>query len=333
MRGYSHYRGRRTPLGKKLAVAGMIAVLLLCCAYLAVSQYAEYDSEGNLSFDLPWQREESGGQEQEKVDVSLVKKEPADPLEEMHAVGLSAATLRSRADEGAWWEKEGYNAVILRLKEKDGMLWYASSAAPEDRVREDALTSAELETLLQSGVYTAAKISCFRDSAAALADMAGMGLCQSSGYIWYDNENGHWLDPGKDAAAEYLLALCEELAELGFDEIVLENVGYPVQGRLSKAAPVETDREKRIGDFLERAVALTKERRVRLSLVLEEETLLVGGNETSGLALDAALEGVRRVYVASEDPAAAEAALRQVSETAVPVFLNEEEGARCTVLP
>lgn len=333
MRGYSHYRGRRMPPGKKAAIAGMVTVLLLCCCYLAVSQYAEYDSEGNLSFGLPWQKEQSGGEEQERVDVSLVKKDPVDPLTEMHAVELSVETFRSRADEGSWWEKEGYNAVILRLKEKDGLLGYASAAAPEDRVREDALTRAELETLLASGVYTAAKISCFRDSAAALADMAGMGLCQNSGYIWYDHENGHWLDPGKEASAEYLLAFCEELAELGFDEIVLENVGYPVQGRLSKAAPVEADREDCVSDFLQRAAGLTKERRVRLSFALEEETLLAGGNEAAGLSLKNVMEGVRRVYLSTADPAAAETALRQFSETATLVCLGAEEGARCTVLP
>ncbi len=333
MRGYSHYRGRRMPFGRKAAIAGMTVVLLLCCMYLAVSRYAEFDSEGNLSFDLPWQKEETGEQEQEKVDVSLVKKDPVDPLEEMHAVELSAETLRSRADEGAWWESEGYNAVILRLKEKDGLLRYESAVAPEGRVQESALTRTELETLLASGVYAVAKISCFRDSAAGLADMAGMGLCQNSGYIWYDHENEHWLDPGKDAAQEYLLSICGELAEMGFDEIVLENAGYPVKGRLNKAAPVEVNREKRIGDFLERAVSVTKERRARLSLVLEEETLLAGGNETAGLRLKDVMEGVQRIYVASEDPAAAETALRQVSETATAVFLHAEEGARCTVLP
>lgn len=331
MRGYSHYRGRRMSFGKKLAVAGMILTLLLCGVYLVVSQYAEFDSEGNLSFELPWGREESAGEE--KADVSLVRKDPSDPLEEMHGVEISAETLRSRAEEGAWWEDEGYNAVVLRLKEADGLLWYESSVAPEELIQENALSRAELETLLASGVYTAAKISCFRDSAAAMSDMAGMGLCQSSGYIWYDHENEHWLDPGKDAAEEYLLALCGELTELGFDEIVLENVGYPTKGRLEKSAPVEADRAARIGGFLEQAAELAKEKRVRLSLALEEETLLSGGSEEAGLALKSVMDGVRRVYLRTADATSAESALRAVSEKAVLVVFDAAEGARCAVLP
>ncbi len=331
MRGYSHYRGRRMPLGKKLAIAGMVVTLLLCCSYLAVSRYAEFDSEGNLSFVLPWSREESA--EEGKAEVSLVRKDPSDPLEEMHGAEISAETLRSRAEEGAWWEAEGYNAVILRLKEADGLLRYASEAAGEDLIHENALSRAELETLLAGDVYAAAKISCFRDSAAALSDMAGMGLCQTSGYIWYDNENGHWLDPGKDAAEDYLLAICEELAELGFDEIVLENVGYPTRGRLDKSAPAEANREKRVSGFLERAAEIAKERRVRLSLVLEEETLYAGGNETAGLDLRSAMEGVRRVYLQTADAAAAAAELERFSETAVLVALDAEEGPRCRILP
>lgn len=331
MKGYSHYQGRRMSFGKKAAVAGMVVTLLFCCVYLVMSYYAEYDSEGNLSFDLPWSREEIV--EEGAADVSLVRKDPADPLEEMHAVEISAETLRSRAEEGAWWEAEGYNAVILRLKETDGLLHYASGVAPEGRVAPDALPLAEVKALLESGVYTAAKISCFRDSAAAFADMEGMGLCQPSGYIWYDHENEHWLDPGKDAAKKYLLALVTELAELGFDEIVLEHVGYPVKGRLEKSGPVEADREKRIGAFVEDAAAIAKEHRVRLSLALEEETLLAGGDEVSGLALASMMDGVRRVYLAASDAAVAVAALREYSETAVAVFLHAEEGARCTILP
>ena len=41
-------------------------------------------------------------------------------------------------------------------------------------------------------------------------------------------------DPGKAAAREYLVQLCKECAELGFDEILLDYCTYPVHGRLDR---------------------------------------------------------------------------------------------------
>ena len=331
MSGYSHYRGRRMPWAKRLAMIGMVLVILLCGAYLALSKYAEFDSEGKKSFNLPWQREESSGGE-EKPEVSLIIEEAEDPLEEMHAVEIAALTLRERAEDGAWWENEGYNAVILRLKEDDGLLWYTSEAAKQGLIHENALSRAELKELLESDVYVAAKISCFRDTAAALSDMTGLGLCQSSGYIWYDDRNGHWLDPGKEEAQDYLLALCEELAELGFDEIVLENAHYPIRGKLQKSDPVNSDKNGTVERFLKEVSGVFSDKEVRLSLALEEEILFAGGSEAAGLVLEKNLAHVLRVYLQTEEPAVAETALRELSKTAELVLYNAEEGARCDVL-
>lgn len=331
MRGYSNYRGRRMPLGKKLAIIVMVLILLLSSAYLLLSRYTAYDSEGHHFFDLPWRQEQSGG-DGEPDDVSLIRQEPPDPLDEMHAVELSVSEWRQRAADGDWWRESGDNALILRLKEADGLLHFASETAEGERIAADALTREEIQTLTDSGIYTAAKLSCFRDSAAAFADMTGMGLCQSSGYIWYDEQSGHWLDPGKEAAQDYLLGLIDELEELGFDEIVLEDVGYPTEGRLHKAAPTEADHEDRVAAFLQAAKSL-KEKKVRLSLALEEETLLGGGDETAGLDLTAVMDGIARVYVRTAEADAAEEALRQLSESAVLVRCDAEEGPRCRILP
>lgn len=320
------------PLGKRLAICGMTLILLLSAAYLVLSRYTAYDSEGHHYFDLPWRGTAEDGGGEDAPNVSLVRGDPTDPLEEMHAVELSVDALRRRAEEGDWWTEEGYNAVILRLKEPDGLLRFASETAEAELVAENALTRGELQTLKDSGVYIAAHLSCFRDSAAALQDMTGKGLCQRSGYVWYDAENGHWLDPGKTAAQDYLLALCAELADWGFDELVLENVGYPTAGRLNKSAPVEADHEARVTDFLLSATELLQARKLRLSLALEEETLLSGGDEDAGLRLAAVMDGVRRVYVPTEGDAA-ETALDELSSSAVLIRVNAEEGASCQRIP
>ena len=311
----------------------MVLILLLCGSYLAVSQYVEFESGGGKTFRLPWvsEEQEDAHENSEAPNISLVINEPQDLLDEMHAVEISADTLRLRRDEGEWWTKEGFNAVSVRLKERDGMLRYAFASAPAELIHPNALSRTELEVLLSSDVYAVARISCFSDSAAAAMDMTGKGLCQKSGYVWYDNTNSHWLDPGKEAAREYLVALCAELVELGFDEVVLENVCYPTLGKLHKSAPVEVDRVKTIQKFLADAAKCFGGKHVRLSLALSEELLLAGGNETAGLDLKEDLKEVLRVYVPALDPAGAEAALRAVAESTKLVVVNGTEGARCTI--
>lgn len=336
MAKYQSYRGR-VPLRRKLAVAAMVLIMLLCGTYLAVSQYIEYESGGGKTFHLPWLGEESSENDKneqessEAPEISLIINEPKDPVDEMHAVEISAETLRLRRDEGSWWTQEGFNTVSVRLKEKDGMLRYTFTSAPAELIHPNALSRTELEVLLNSEVYSVAKISCFGDSAAAALDMTGKAICQPSGYVWFDNTNSHWLDPGKEAAREYLLALCRELAELGFDEVALENVCYPTAGKLHKCAPVETDRAKTIENFLVDVVKILDEQHVRLSLVLNEPVLLAGGNETAGLNLKEQLKDVLRVYAPAADPVGAEAALRAVAENTKLVLVNGTEGARCTV--
>lgn len=327
---YPSYRGR-VPLKRKIAVAVMVLILILSALYLGMSRYTEYGNDGSVSFHFPWQDREEEKEESETPDIDLVINAPVDPMEEMNAVEIAAETLRKRRDEGEWWNEEGYNAVSLRLKEGEGWLQYAFSSAPQELIHSNALSRTELETLLEDEVYTVARLSCFRDSAAAREDMTGKGLCQSNGYVWYDNENGHWLDPGKAEAREYLLALCAELGELGFDEVVLEDVRYPTEGKLQKSAPVETDRIETIRDFLAEVAAVLEKSDTRLGLVVEEETLLLGENETAGLRLRDDLAAVDRLYVRTDDAAAAEQALRAVSEQTRLVILDGAEGARCTV--
>lgn len=86
---------------------------------------------------------------------------------------------------------------------------------------------------------------------AARADVEGMGLKNTGGYIFYDGNNGNWLDPSKPAARQYLCTLAAELAQQGFDEILLTDVGYPTVGKLDKIDYNGADRAASIRLFLE----------------------------------------------------------------------------------
>ena len=63
-----------------------------------------------------------------------------------------------------------------------------------------------------------------------------MALKTESGNLWYDTYGMPWLSPANEGARQYLTQLCLELAEMGFDEILLDRGGFPPKGKVSAIA-------------------------------------------------------------------------------------------------
>ena len=54
----------------------------------------------------------------------------------------------------------------------------------------------------------------------------------NSGYRWTDPDGVRWTSPTNPEVRDYVTAVCVELSQLGFDEILLDNAGYPNKGNL-----------------------------------------------------------------------------------------------------
>ena len=181
---------------------------------------------------------------------------------------------------------------------------------------------AALAELTGGGDHTAAKISCFHDPKAANADVDGMGLKNTGGYIFYDGNNNQWLDPGKAVARDYVCGIAREAAELGFDELILTDVSYPTAGKLDKidlsnAQPGEDGTDGRqlvLARFL-REVRSALPEGVILSLELPSETVRAGYDTDAGQALSTLAPLVDRVYVrtTAADVPALETAVKAAS--------------------
>lgn len=55
-----------------------------------------------------------------------------------------------------------------------------------------------------------------------------MALMSVSGSTWKDPEGNAWLSPYASDATEYLTAVVKECADLGFEEIVLDDVQFRI---------------------------------------------------------------------------------------------------------
>ena len=186
---------------------------------------------------------------------------------------------------------DGYDGVILPMKTADGALGYVSAlplAADAGASSGDPDRNEVLRALNDTpGLYTVAQVSCLRDSA-LVREEPGLSLHRVSGSPWLDESRQGWLDPAQPQVQSYLIGLCRELAQLGFDEILLTDCGFPTQGDLDSLRAVE-EKEETLETFC---------RQLQGALADTPVTLSVMGQRDSVTAL---LATFGRVWTQAED--------------------------------
>lgn len=237
-KGYHSYRGRRS--GRSwLLVAVLVLLLAAACAYLFLQRYLRYTDDGGMYFALPFLEETAAepdvqpesGEEEREMNLVIEEPEESEPAEEPYGdrrlLGLDAPPADAET-LNALLAQTGANGFVCSLRDNAGLVYYTSTAALRDAVASGAADAQTLSQLCQeTEALAVARLNCFHDSYYAWANMETAGLCQGSGYIWYDSLSYHWLDPAKEAARAYVISLAVECAQMGFDELLLEEMQYP----------------------------------------------------------------------------------------------------------
>lgn len=344
LKGYHSYRGRQGSHRRWPLAFVLVLILAAACAFLFLQQYITYSDDGSFHLDLPildrlgLNEEPAPPVEQEEQDYNLVIEEPQNnepepeiPAEEpepapapytpRRLLGFSAFPESEAALTDAL-ENMGADGFVFTAKADKGGINFTSTAVSSDYFS-SSVTSSELlsDLCMLEGIYTVAKINCFHDTKYAFANMEAAGVCQKNGYIWYDSGLNHWLDPEKEAARDYVISLALECAQLGFDELLLEDMCYPSIGKLHKIDYSKNTMEKAdaLVLFLEELRRELEPYGVRISLLLTEAELTGTADNTGKTGVEAAklLSLVDAVYAVTEDTAAAETAVSQLigSET------------------
>lgn len=322
-KGYHSYRGRRG--GRRGIVLLLLAVLLLACGFLYVQRYITYSDDGSIRFDLPFLQGEQQPETPEEPEVperqpevELVvepgptrEPETTEPQPTAYRVQGLAALPEDSAALLAELTAAGANGFVCTLRDNTGRVLYDSAAALGSAV-EATMSAAALQELCgQEDVLAVARLNALHDSYYAWANMESAGICQSNGHIWYDDLSYHWLDPAKDKAREYVVGLAVECAQLGFDQLLLEELCYPSSGRLEKIDYSGST----MGKTEALALLLTELRQAlepygtELALLLDRQALDTGANDayvqSSGVELSRLAPLVDAVYVETADVAAA----------------------------
>ncbi len=326
-KGYNSYRGRG-PKWKIVIAFLLVVVITAAVSVIYLGEHMVYSSDGRRQIVLPWQSEEKeppaeGEQENPPAQpsVDVVVREPEEPEpEELSAVSLPAAAL----SQAAWAEFAAslgeHNAVAVRLKTSNGTIYFESANAVPGAVevaQEPGDTAAALSQVTsREGLHAIASMACLQDFKAANANVEGRGLKNTGGYIFYDGNNSLWLDPSKPAAREYVCALAKEIAELGFDELLLTDFSYPTEGKINKINyNTDVPLANNLDLLLSELGAVLEPYGVLLSVEVPEAVISEGPDTVSGLDLNRLVNRVDRIYAVTT-PEKAEGLSSLVSQAA-----------------
>ena len=319
--GYQEYRGRGSGRSVLIFIIALLAVLLVAgVAFMfLMGDYIKYTDTG-MEIDWPWRNQEPSAPPVfsdpvviESDDFVVTMEPTMEPTTEptptptpepqyepVTAVTVTADQLRNGTAAQAV-ANAGGNALVVEMKTGSGKLAWQSQTGLAASLNANAAnngTADAVRGLAQEGnLYLIARVHCFKDPGLA---KAGIGpLMTRGGRVWHDYSDVNWSSPANQQAADYLSALCLELADMGFDEILLDDAGYPWDGELFALATDDNrpeDRTVPVAAFLRRIAGELKEKDVRLSVYVYEQ--LAPGNEVySGMTAAVLAQNAGRVWL------------------------------------
>ena len=317
--GYQEYRGRGGGRSVLIFIVVLLAVLLIAGVVfmIVMGDHIKYTDTG-MEIDWPWRHQDPTAPPEitdpvvidtDPVVVTMEPtSEPTPPptptpelqYEPLSAVTVTADQLRSGTAAQAVADAGG-SALVVEMKANTGKLAWQSQTELAATLNANAANNGAADAirgLAQEGnLYLVARVHCFKDPLLARAWIGT--LMTRGGNIWHDYSGTNWSSPANQQAVDYLSALCLELADMGFDEILLDDAGYPWDGELFALATNDNrpeDRTVPVAAFLRRLAGELREKDVCLSVYAAEK--LAPGNEVySGLTAEVLAQNVGRVWL------------------------------------
>ncbi len=265
----------------------LILIVLGVALHIYFQQHLVVSQDG-VRLDLPFLDREDGGAHtmirppadtaqptQPPVEV-VVPEAPREPrLAALAPVAVPRKALRNGSAAG-WVVGSGSDCALFDMKADDGSLAYVSALEWAESAQGEELNQSIAAMNATRGLYTVARVSCFKDSALS-ERQPDWSILTNSGVRWTDGDGMRWVTPASQQVREYVSGVCVELAGLGFDEILLDNAGYPGQGSLEYIRRGDAYDEGQISDdisaFYAQVRAALAPYDVKLSVVTTQNAL------------------------------------------------------------
>ncbi len=327
-RNSEFYKGRRKKRSYAIIPAVVIVglIVLTVVLFYSMQQYAVISKDG-VSVELPLlQSEEKTTVDAEgnvvrvfdpvetsisfdDPDYSGVEAQVGADVPAMRAIYVSSENITAeKLDEYANRLSVG-NALVLEMKPASGNLMWDSQAqaarsyglyVETDQTREIPNLIANLKSREDKDIYLVAEINVCRDALYASRSSTVCLRTELGGN--YTDEGGSWLDPYNTELRQYVIELCRELYDMGFDEVVLASVLHPtitdeetklVYTRDMSSPPSAVNA---VCGFAVSIADALQDRAGRLSIYCYSRKALVGPDTTNGQDATLFMKVFDRVY-------------------------------------
>lgn len=155
---------------------------------------------------------------------------------------LNAIVVDVKGDFGfITWESE-----LDLVSELGADAWFSESWMPLDEFVAEAQAR---------HIYTIARLVVFKDNPLAHAKLE-WAVVRENGTVWIDGEELGWANPFREEVWDYNIALAQEVAAFGFDELNFDYIRFPSDGDVGAIVYAEDNnvetRTAAIGEFMAR---------------------------------------------------------------------------------
>lgn len=314
------YKGRRKKLNVLGIVLSVLAVLIvaLFVVFGAFQKYIVYENSG-ISIDMPILATQApegatdaSGFEQVNAELEIGEPDYSDIEsrvdEDMGSVKAIYVPTESVTAEGVtayvnMLGSAGANGLVLDVKPVSGQLaWASTSQIANDYGTVGTTDLASLvSTLKKQDIYLVAQLSCCTD--ALMATRCPTAALTTQSGVPYSDSDGTWLDPYNSMTADYLVQLCTELADMGFDELLLKNLAMPQTDAALNYTVVLSSVPSPVSAVCGLAMDLTTQlanKDVLISAILDTQSLRSGLSAQSGQDISVFAKLFDRFYCAGD---------------------------------
>ncbi|HET8870790.1 MAG TPA: putative glycoside hydrolase [Aquabacterium sp.] len=170
--------------------------------------------------------------------------------------GIGSSTLREAALKVI--ADTELNGLVIDVKDDRGLVPYRSaSVAASGLGPQKPITVSDMPALIKRlkalGLHLIARVAVFKDDQWATAHPQ-WAVHRADGSLWRDGEDIAWIDAFQRPAWERSLAIAEEAAQLGFDEVQFDYVRFPdAKGLVFSDTNTEAKRVATITAFVDAA--------------------------------------------------------------------------------
>lgn len=212
-------------------------------------------------------------------ESSVVSSEPEVEIifdKGIRAVYIPPSALDTNEEQNSYHSllrNSGINAVIFDIKDESGVLYYPSQIEMVTKVGNVSDISVNyrhtVKKFKDAGFYVIGRMVCFKDNTMPRnkVNYRPYSVLTDSRVNWYYN-NIFWLDPYKETARDYLYSIVSESLELGFNEIMLDEVKFPDSGPtyMLDYGEQALSRSEILTEFINRCAELAHGKNAKLSL-------------------------------------------------------------------